>query len=157
MLERKGEEERVFRDLYPKLRRFAAVVGPLEDDPDDLVQEALVRTLARRRLADLENPERFLQTVVLRLASNRRRSLGYRNRLLRRLRGPVAAADAFPSDLSDLFRLTPDVRAVLFLVKVEGWSFRDAAALTGCTEEAARARASRGLRQLRTQLAEELP
>ena len=31
----------VFRELYPRLRRFAAVVGAAESDPDDLVQEAL--------------------------------------------------------------------------------------------------------------------
>jgi DNA-directed RNA polymerase specialized sigma24 family protein len=37
-----GDDE-LFRALYPGLRRFAAAVGPLEVDPDDLVQDALVR------------------------------------------------------------------------------------------------------------------
>lgn len=31
--------------LYPALRSFASVVAPSEEDPNDLVQEALVRTL----------------------------------------------------------------------------------------------------------------
>lgn len=34
-----------FRDAYPRLRRFAAVVAPPTIDPDDLIQDALVRVL----------------------------------------------------------------------------------------------------------------
>jgi RNA polymerase sigma-70 factor (ECF subfamily) len=155
MDEHGGGDERIFRDLYPRLRRFAAVVGPPEEDPEDLVQDALVRTLRHHGLAELDNAERYLQTVVVRLASNRRRSLGYARRLLRRLDPPLASTTSFPSDLAELYRLQPEVRAVLYLVEVEGWSFREAALVAGCSEDAARARASRGLRQLRLQLSEE--
>jgi len=35
----------LIEEIYPALHRFAAVVAPRGDDPDDLVQEALVRTL----------------------------------------------------------------------------------------------------------------
>lgn len=152
---RGDEDEHIFRSLYPRLRRFAAVVSPVEEDPEDLVQEALVRTLRRGRLSDLENPERYLQTVLVRLASNHRRALGYRRRLFQRLDPPAASTASFPSDLADLFRLPPEIRAVLYLVEVEGWTFRDTAEVVGCTEEAARTRASRGRRQLRLQLSEE--
>ena len=38
----------LFAELYPRLRRFAAVVGSPDDDPDDLVQEAV----APRYIAD---------------------------------------------------------------------------------------------------------
>ena len=148
-------DDSVFRALYPRLRRFAAVVGPIEEDPEDLVQEALARVLRARNLSDLDDPERYLQTVVLRLASNRRRSFAFRRRLLRRLEPATDVRQSFPSDLSDLFRLPPDVRAVVYLVEVEGWSFRDAAEVAGCSEDAARARASRGRHQLRVLLAEE--
>jgi RNA polymerase sigma-70 factor (ECF subfamily) len=151
----RDEDGRIFRDLYPRLRRFAAVVGPAEEDPEDLVQEALVRTLRRRHLVDLDNPERYLQTVVLRLAANRRRALGYRRRLVQRLQPPTVSTTAFPSDVADLLALSPEVRAVLYLVEIEGWTFRAAAEVAGCSEDAARARASRGLRQLRTQLSKE--
>lgn len=155
VVEHGGGDERIFRDLYPRLRRFAAVVGPVEEDPDDLVQEALMRTLRKRRLTDLESPERYLQTVIVRVASNQRRALGYRRRLVQRLAPATEAPPSFPSDLTELFRLPAHVRAVLYLVEVEGWSFRAAAEVAGCSEGAARARASRGLRQLRVQLSEE--
>ncbi|HEX7167740.1 MAG TPA: sigma factor-like helix-turn-helix DNA-binding protein [Acidimicrobiales bacterium] len=147
-----------FRSIYPSLRRFAAVVGPLEDEPDDLLQEAVARTLRRTSLSALDDPERYLQTVMIRLASNRRRALGTMRRALARAGTPTvtaAAAAEFPSDVADLFHLPPQTRALLFLVEVEGWPFRDAARVVGCTEEAARARASRALRQLRAELIEE--
>lgn len=155
MQQRDGGDDRIFRELYLRLRRFASVVGPVEEDPDDLVQEALARTLRKRRLGDLDNPERYLQTVMVRLASNQRRALGYRRRLLRRLEVQAPIQESGPSDLADLLRLPPEVRAVLYLVEVEGWTFSAAAEVAGCSEEAARARASRGLRQLRVQLGEE--
>lgn len=49
-------ERELITELYPALRRIAAVAGSVDIEPDDLVQEALVRTLSRRNLADLENP-----------------------------------------------------------------------------------------------------
>jgi RNA polymerase sigma factor (sigma-70 family) len=53
------------------------------------------------------------------------------------------------ADVADLLRLAADVRAVLWLSAVEGWSYREIGELLGCTEEAARTRASRARRQLR--------
>jgi DNA-directed RNA polymerase specialized sigma24 family protein len=34
------------RRIYPRLRRFAAVVAPREIDPEDLMHEALAKLLA---------------------------------------------------------------------------------------------------------------
>ena len=51
----------VFDALYPALRRFAAVVGGLEVDPDDLVQEAVARALRRGPLGELDNPGAYLR------------------------------------------------------------------------------------------------
>lgn len=147
-------DEEVFRAIYGSLRRFAALVGPREDDPDDLVQDALARTLQRTSLAALDSPERYLRTVILRLASNRRRSLGRWRRAARRLGPEETTEDEFPSDVAELFRLPPAARAVLFLVVIEQRSYREAAQTLGCTEEAARARASRGLRALRLTIEE---
>lgn len=50
------EEWRILDDLYPALRRFAAVAAPADLEPDDLVQEALVKVLKRRSLSDLDHP-----------------------------------------------------------------------------------------------------
>lgn len=149
-----SDQER-FRQLYPRLLRFAAVVAPTEDDPNDLVQEAVAQTLRRHRLTDLQSPEHYLRKSILRLASNRRRTLSARRRANPRLARMSPAVDSHPSDLADLLRLPPSVRAVLFLVEVEGWTYRQVSDLLGCSEQAARARASRGLRQLRTALMEE--
>ena len=63
-----AEDDRaLFADLYPRLRAYAAVVVPAEDDPDDLVQifdaqvlnvgfDQLMVSLAgsQRRLDDFE-------------------------------------------------------------------------------------------------------
>lgn len=68
-------DEAVFAGLYPELRRFAAVASPVELDPDDLVQDALERTLRRQSLASLANPKAYLFRVMLNLASNQRRGL----------------------------------------------------------------------------------
>ena len=67
-------EKELIAELYPALRRIAAVAGPIEVEPDDLVQEALVRTLSKRNIADLDNPLAYLRRTIVNLASNHRRS-----------------------------------------------------------------------------------
>jgi RNA polymerase sigma-70 factor (ECF subfamily) len=148
-----GDDEAVFATLYPRLRRLAAVAAPLEVDPDDLVQDALVRVLRRGSLSTLDDPGAFLAKVIVNLASNTRRGLGRRRRAWARHGvAPDGETAAYPSDLAELERLGPDERALLFLVDVEGWSFTEAAAALGCTESAARQRASRARRKLRADL-----
>jgi Sigma-70 region 2 len=56
--------------LYPRLRRFAAVVAPAEVAPDDLVQEALERLLARDT-SGIVNVEAYLRQTMLRLEQRR--------------------------------------------------------------------------------------
>ncbi len=46
----------IFESLHLGLRRYAAVVGSLGEDPDDLVQEAVTRVLRNGSLAELDNP-----------------------------------------------------------------------------------------------------
>lgn len=148
-----ADDEAVFAELYPRLRRLAAVAAPIEVDPDDLVQDALVRVLRRGSLSTLDDPGAYLARVIVNLASNSRRGLGRRRRAWSRHgAGSPEEAPSYPSDLAELERLGPDDRALLFLVDVEGWSFGDAAAALGCTESAARQRASRARRQLRLDL-----
>ena len=148
-------DEALFAALYPALWRFAAVVRPPEVDADDLVQEALARTLAIRPLVDCDDPGAYLRTAIVRLVSNHRRSMGRRGRAFARL--PVSDTDrpSYPSDLADLMHLPPRDRAVLYVVVVEGWSYADAAEVLGCSETAARARASRALKRLRVEMADE--
>jgi RNA polymerase sigma-70 factor (ECF subfamily) len=146
----------IFEELYPALRRFAAVVGSPTIEPDDLVQEALTRTLAQTTLAQLEEPAVYLRRVIARLASNDRRSTGQRTAILARLR-PTRhlAKDTYTSDLSELFELPPDQRAVLYLHLVEGVPHDEVGRMLDISAEASRARLSRGLKHLRFALADE--
>lgn len=138
------------------LRRFAAAVGPAEIDPDDLVQEALVGALARRDLADYDDLGAYLRRSIVSIAANHRRSFDRRRRAITRLGGGLddVGPPAYPSDVADLSVLSPRARAVLWLVDVEGRSYREVAELLGGTEEAHRARASRARAQLRAHMEE---
>ena len=152
----RGEDEAIFSSLYPALRRFAGAVRPAGADADDLVQEALTRTLALRSLATIDDPLNYLRTAMTRIASNWAR--GARRAAARRpVEGaPLDVVDVYPSDLEDLLRAPPRARAVLFLTVVEQHSYRDAAAIVGVSEGAARQLASRALRGLRADVRAEL-
>jgi len=141
-------------ELYVPLRRFAAVVGSPGWEPDDLVQEAFVRAMRVRPLSEYENLGAYLRRVMLSLAINQRRRASIGRRVLERWLGgrSDAVEPTYPSDLADLLRLSPDARAVLWLVDVEGLPFREVAAIVDCSEETARARAVRARRVLRLAL-----
>jgi DNA-directed RNA polymerase specialized sigma24 family protein len=62
---------------------------------------------------------------------------------------------SYPSDLAELFALAPKERAALFLAEVEGFRFEEIGRMLGCSEAAARKRASRGRSRLRAVLATE--
>jgi RNA polymerase sigma factor (sigma-70 family) len=142
------------RAAYPSIRRFAAVVGPADIEPDDLVQDAFVRVL-RRGVDDVTDLDAYLRRTVLNLASNERRRWVRRQAAHRRQRPAQEGAPSTFVDAADLLRLPPEVRAVLWLAEVEGWSYAEIGGLLGCTEEAARTRGARGRRQLRLALVEE--
>lgn len=145
------EDDEIFARAYPALRRFAAVVAPVETDPDDLLQEATARALQAGPLSRLDNPEAYLRRAMVNLAANERRRLGRWRRAFGRLTGGdgETAPTAYPSDVSDLMSLPAETRAVLWLADIEGWSFDQVADLLGCSPAAARARASRGRSMLR--------
>lgn len=146
------DEDALFAALYPGLRRWAAVTGPAEVDPDDLVQEAVARTLRTHALSDLDDAGAYLRRAIVNLSANHRRGLA-------RLRGAVTRLSRssddesrppeYASDLADLMQVAPEARAVLWLVEVEDNTYAAAAAVLGITEEAARTRAARARRQLR--------
>ncbi len=146
-------DAQVFNEVYTALHRFAAAVRAPGVDADDLVQEALVRTLRARPLNSLEHPLAYLRTAVLRVAMNSTRSSRREESRLRAVTEPSASTnDDYPSDLSELWRVSPDARAVLFLTVVEGATYQEAGDAVGCNEAAARQLASRALKRLRTEL-----
>lgn len=141
-------------ELYPALRRFAATVGSYDIEPDDLVQEAMVRTLRIHKLSDLDNPKAYLCRAIVNIACNERRSFGRLRKALQRVAEPQSAVDIYPSDLDDLEALEPKARAVLYLSEVEGYPFDEVAGTIGISSANARKIAERSRRQLR-QLVEE--
>ena len=144
------DDAALFAGLYPSLRAFAAVTGSVDVEPDDLVQEAVARTLRHHRLVDLDDAGAYLRRAIVNLAANRRRSMArFRLAFARLDRVEEGQSPAYPSDLNDLLRLEPDARALLYMIEVEGHSYAVAAGVLGITEEAARARAVRARRRLR--------
>lgn len=149
----KAADDDVFRSLYPRMRRFAAVAAPPDVEPEDLLQDALVATLRRHHLVDLDNPETYLRRVILNLASNHRRRWHSRWKAERLVAAsPPGPMESYPSDLSELMWLSARQRAVLYLSEVEGYRFAEIAEMVGCSAPAARMAASRGRRRLRVAL-----
>jgi DNA-directed RNA polymerase specialized sigma24 family protein len=64
----------------------------------------------------------------------------------------VAAMPGYPSDLADLYRLSPKERAALYLHEVEGYRFAEIASMLGCSEAAAKKAGSRARRRLALEL-----
>jgi RNA polymerase sigma-70 factor (ECF subfamily) len=153
----RADDTALIRDLYPKLRRFAAAVAPSEVDPDDVVQEALVKTIRRQPISALEHPSAYLWKTIDRLATDHRRRLGRQRRALGRIGPPELEYPRYPSDLDELERLTPKARAVLYLREVDGYSYAEIAELLDANEASLRRTASRARRSLRKALCEEEP
>ena len=139
---------------YPALRRFAAVVGPADVEPDDLVQDAYVAVL-RRGGEGIDDLGAYLRRTVLNLSANERRRWLRRQRAVQRDVVVDEVVSTSFVDVADLLRLPADVWAVLWLAEVEGWTHAEIGRLLGCSEESSRARASRGRRRLRLALVEE--
>lgn len=143
-----GERE-LIRQLYPSLRRIAAVAGPVDVEPDDLVQEALVRVLGKRPLTQLENPLAYLRRTIVNLASNQRRSAARRRKALGRLRPDEGQLPSYPADIEAILDLPPRQRAILYLIEVEGVPYAEAAEQLGITAVTARQLASRARKKAR--------
>lgn len=149
------QDRRRLEYLYPQLRRFAAVVHPAGTDPDDLLQDAIVRVLARGGLTDVGAPVAYLRRTMLNLAANQHRRTSRHLRALARLGRGSEMHDRYPSELADLMRLPPRARAVLYLSAVEGLTYAEIAQVLGGTEGSARMAASRARRRLAAALAGE--
>ena len=137
------EERELIHALYADLRRIAAVAGPIEAEPDDLVQEALVRTLAKRTLTELDNPLAYLRRAIVNLASNQRRSAARHRKAMLRLHADEGRLPSYPADIEAILDLPPRQRAILYLVEVEGVPYAEAANQLGISTVSARQLAHR--------------
>jgi RNA polymerase sigma factor (sigma-70 family) len=144
-------ETECLRELYEPLRRFAAVIGRFDVDPDDLVQNAFAKVLARNP-GEIRELGPYLRRMIVNLATDERRRTTRTNGLVQRLGAPETGTDAYPSDLEDLMRIQPKVRALLYLVEIEGQPVADAAELIGMSNSGARVALMRARRRLRAEL-----
>ncbi len=148
------EDRRIVEEAYARLRHFGAVIAPAGVEGDDLLQEALVRTLRKHRLGDLDQPIAYLRRVMVNVAANQRRRAGVRARVLGRLASDVQpVTDSYPSDLAELEALPPRARAALYLAEIDGYPYAAIGPMLGCSEAAARKSASRARRLLRASTA----
>ena len=145
-VERNGLTEDEFVELYPRLRRFAAVVGDRSDEPDDLVQDALTRLLRLDAMPD--DPERYLRRTIVNLTVDRGRRRSRWSVRAPKLVDVAEHRDLYPSELGLLDTLDPSQRTVLWLADVEGWTFDEIAALLGVRPTTARKQASREFTEL---------
>jgi RNA polymerase sigma-70 factor (ECF subfamily) len=144
------DEWSIVVELYPSLRRFAAVVAPVDLEPDDLLQEALVSVLRRHSFSDLDHPAAYMRKTILNAANAHNRSRGRWRKAMTRYAASAAGSTSpgYPSDLDELLRLPPRERAALYLHEVEGYRFVEIGPMLGCSEGAARKASSRGRRRL---------
>src|SRR5262245_24281635 len=143
------------REIYAPLRRFAAVIGQPDVEPDDLVQEAFARVL-RIDPSTIDDTGAYLRRTVANLATDSRRRAARAKVALARSTEVADSPDAYPSDLADLMRLDPSVRVLLFMVEVEGLQIAEAARSVGMSSSAARVALMRARRRLRSELSAEL-
>ena len=118
----------------------------LSGDPDlaaDIAQETFVRLFRRGSLPD--KPDRWLVTVALNLFRNERSMAGRRARLTARHASALRPASGpSPAERLDALRLQAKVRAALnrltlrerelLLLRAEGYSYRDLAAVLELNE-----------------------
>ncbi len=143
------------RELYEPTRRFAAIIGRHDVEPDDLVQDAFTKVLLAEP-GTIRDLGPYVRRIVVNLAHNERRRTRRGARAIGRLGDDLVTRDRYPSELADLWHLEPRVRALLFLVDVEGEPVAAAAATVGMAAPAARMALSRARRRLKSELHVEL-
>ncbi|MBT8208336.1 MAG: hypothetical protein KJO18_08695 [Acidimicrobiia bacterium] len=145
-------ERQLTTELYPKLRAFAEVTCSEDIEPDDVVQQALERTLVRHNLLELDNALAYLRRSIIHLASNERRRLARRRKAIERLSVDDGHVPSYPSHVEAILDLPGTQRAVLYLVYVELMPYAEAAHHLGMSAVAARKAASRAKHSARLTL-----
>jgi len=146
----------------PRLRRYARALLRDRDAADDLVQDCLERALSRLdNWSTGENPRRWLFTIMHHLFVDQTRKVKRRNETIipaNEATLDVAQAasqlDSVASrEIIDALQvISPERRAALLIVAVEGFSYAEAANMLGIPAGTLMSRISRGRDELRTLL-----
>ena len=145
-------------EALPGLLRFGHVLTGSPHEAEDLVQEALGKTMRRWSRSRPDDPVAYVRRVMVNTHLTKWRRWGSRVRL-----GDVPEVAADDTSLQrshdrDLLRralaaLPPRQRAVLVLRYLEDMPDSEIAALLGCQQATVRSQAARGLAALRPLLA----
>jgi RNA polymerase sigma factor (sigma-70 family) len=146
------EPVEMLRRLYPLLLRTARDLVPTKQQAEDLVQEALVRTLVRHPdLGELDHPLGYTRTVVWRLAYSERKARGKEIPIEACREMEAQAPD--PSDASSLrealMALPLGQRSCVALRYLYGCDDDTIAIVLGCRTSTVRSQMARGLAHLR--------
>lgn len=129
-----GISDEELRELLPRLRRFAQWLTRDPSSADDLVQSCLERALSRGSSRDPQASLRaWLFTILYRqFVDSRRRSRRIQSFFERFREEPELAPSAEEAvianaSLEAFAKLSPDHRAILLMVTVEGFSYQQTA------------------------------
>lgn len=149
------ELRRALAALLPELRAFARHLAGSRAEADDLVQEALLRSL--RSLEGRAEPVNLRAWCLAVLRNAFHEQLRLRRREAARLRDSTAEEatpprQEVPGEMRDLSRalaqLPPLLREAVLLVGAQGLSYEEAAAVCTVPVGTMKARVSRARRQL---------
>ena len=156
-----GRKKAIAREI-PHLRRYARALLRESAEADDLVQDCIKRALARlHQWRDRDSPRQWLFTIMhnLHVDEVRKRQRQASSPALTIIDGdPLAEKPRqqlhleTKDVLAALHALPDERREALVLVGVEGFNYRDAAAILGIPVGTLTSRLARGREQLRAML-----
>jgi RNA polymerase sigma-70 factor (ECF subfamily) len=143
----------------PRLRRYARALLRDRDSADDLVQDCLERALARMdNWRTGENPRRWLFTIMHHLFIDQTRKTKRRAEVVmltlddsEALSSPAEQGESIASReiIDALQAISPERRAALVIVGIEGFSYAEAATMLGIPAGTLMSRVARGREELR--------
>lgn len=146
----------------PRLRRYARALLRDHDAADDLVQDCLERALVRLdNWRTEESPRKWLFTIMHHLFIDNIRKSGRRGEAQmlpidadEALATPAMQTESVASReiINALQAISPDRRAALVMVAIEGFSYAEAAMMLGIPAGTLMSRISRGREELRVLL-----
>ncbi|MBX3570605.1 MAG: sigma-70 family RNA polymerase sigma factor [Rhizobiaceae bacterium] len=153
------DRRKAILDAIPELRRYARALLRDRDASDDLVQDCLERALSRMdnwRTGD--NPRKWLLTIMHRIFLDqlRREKRRGEKAMLPLEDHEAMAVHAETSDgaasrdiVEALQAISPERRAAILIVSVEGFSYAEAASILGVPAGTLMSRIARGREELR--------
>jgi len=143
----------------PRLRRYARALLRGQESSDDLVQDTLERALGKMENWQTgDSPRRWLFTIMhhLFIDQTRRRNRRGEDTMLSLDDSEALGQQALQQETAEagevldiLSALSPDRRAAIVLVGVEGFSYAEAAAMLGVPAGTVMSRVARGREEMR--------